>query len=54
MGTLLYRGRPEDGNGPYSFFGELTSPPVEAAKENRMSPYGSSMDHTIRIPLLRR
>lgn len=43
VGTLLYRGRPEDGNGPYSFFGELTSPPVEAAKENRMSPYGISM-----------
>jgi RES domain-containing protein len=43
VGTLLYRGRPEDGNGPYSFFGELTAPPVEAAKENRMSPYGISM-----------
>ena len=43
VGTLLYRGRLEDGNGPYSFFGELTSPPVEAAKENRMSPYGISM-----------
>lgn len=42
-GTSIYRGRPEDGNGPYSSLGELTAPPVEAAKENRMSPYGISM-----------
>ena len=42
-GRLIYRGRPEDGNGPYSFFEELTAPPVEAAKGNRMSPEGISM-----------
>ena len=41
--TLLYRGRPEDQHAPFKDFPSLTAPPVEAAKENRMSPYGISM-----------
>ncbi len=43
VGTLLYRGRPEDKQAPFEDFTSLTAPPVEAAKENRMSPYGISM-----------
>lgn len=43
VGTLLYRGRPEDEQAPFEDFTSLTAPPVEAAKENRMSPYGISM-----------
>lgn len=43
VGTLLYRGRPEDEQAPFKDFTSLTAPPVKAAKENRMSPYGISM-----------
>lgn len=41
--TRLYRGRPEDNQAPFTTFASLTAPPVVAAKENRMSPYGISM-----------
>lgn len=43
VGTLLYQGRPEDEQAPFKDFTSLTAPPVKAAKENRMSPYGISM-----------
>lgn len=43
IGTKIYRGRPEDGNGPYSEFTDLTAPPKESAKNNRMNPQGISM-----------
>lgn len=41
--TLIYRGRPEDSEAPFSTFKSLTAPPVKSAKANRMSPYGISM-----------
>lgn len=41
--TVLYRGRPNDTGKPIVSFEELTSPPVEYAKENRMSAAGISM-----------
>ncbi|WP_370795003.1 HEPN-associated N-terminal domain-containing protein [Bacteroides stercorirosoris] len=43
QGTLLYRGRPNESGNPITLFEELTSPPVEHAKENRMSAAGISM-----------
>lgn len=42
-GTKIHRGRPEDDKAPFTNFSDLTSPPVCAAKCNRMSPYGISM-----------
>lgn len=43
IGTSLYRGRPEDDKAPYSEFKDLTAPPREYAKNNRMNPKGISM-----------
>lgn len=43
IGTKLYRGRPADNQAPYSKFEELTAPPKECAKNNRMNPKGISM-----------
>jgi hypothetical protein len=42
VGTMLYRGRPEDNDAPFEKFESLTAPPAQFAKENRMSPYGIS------------
>lgn len=42
-GTVIYRGRPNDIGTPRTSFNELTAPPSEFAKENRMSATGISM-----------
>lgn len=42
VGTKLYRGRPDYGNGPFSKFEDLTSPPAAVAKANRLSCDGQS------------
>ena len=42
-GTIIYRGRPNDVGTPRTLFKELTAPPSEFAKENRMSATGISM-----------
>lgn len=42
-GTLIFRGRPNDTGVPYTLFKDLTAPPTEDAKENRMSAAGISM-----------
>ena len=42
-GTLIFRGRPNDTGVPRTSFKDLTAPPTEAAKENRMSAVGISM-----------
>lgn len=42
-GTLIFRGRPNDIGVPRTSFKDLTAPPTEAAKENRMSAAGISM-----------
>ncbi len=42
-GTIIFRGRPNDTGTPRTFFNDLTAPPVEVAKENRMSAAGISM-----------
>lgn len=41
--TILYRGRPNDSGKAITSFDDLTSPPVEYAKENRMSAAGISV-----------
>ena len=43
QGTIVFRGRPNDTGMPRTMFKDLTAPPVEAAKENRMSATGISM-----------
>lgn len=43
IGTKIYRGRPEDDKGPYLAFKDLTAPPKEYAKNNRMTPQGISV-----------
>lgn len=44
LGTLLYRGRPaDDDETKFTNFCDLTAPPAESAKCNRMSAYGISM-----------
>lgn len=42
-GTLLYRGRPTKSKGEVNCFKDLTSPPAEFAKVNRLSSAGISM-----------
>lgn len=42
-GTLVFRGRPNDTGIPRNSFKDLTAPPAEFAKENRMSAMGISM-----------
>lgn len=42
-GTTIFRGRPNDTGTPRTSFKDLTAPPVECAKENRMSAAGISM-----------
>ena len=42
-GTLLYRGRPTKSKGEVTCFKDVTSPPAEFAKVNRLSPAGISM-----------
>lgn len=42
-GTTIFRGRPNDIRTPRISFKDLTAPPVEYAKENRMSATGISM-----------
>lgn len=42
-GTLIYRGRPTDKEGTVTSFNDLTAPPVDKAKVNRLSPAGISM-----------
>lgn len=43
QGTTIFRGRPNDTGTPRTLFKDLTAPPVEYAKENRMSAAGISM-----------
>ena len=43
VGTKLYRCRPADENEKVFEFKDITSPPVKAAKANRLSPVGISM-----------
>ncbi len=42
-GTLIFRGRPNETDIPRTSFKDLTAPPAESAKENRMSAIGISM-----------
>lgn len=42
-GEIIYRGRINNTGKPFDKFEELTAPPVDFAKENRMSPEGISM-----------
>ena len=42
-GMFIYRGRINDTGKPFYKFEELTAPPMNFAKENRMSPEGISM-----------
>lgn len=43
VGTTIFRGRTNDTDKPYTLFKDLTSPPANYAKANRMSAMGISM-----------